>query len=158
MPFCSIYRSCTLEASTSKYSLPNRCTRNCSTLNTKIDLEAQKCPFAQKYRNSRSARGRKKTPEQNPADSLAWLGLRALLRLEQRLLRPQDRNRLWWAYFVVWDYIGNFGQNGVCEFSPDAEWTRKCLDTIHILQSWIQIGSQHGTSPSVSESGDSPIR
>jgi hypothetical protein len=34
-------------------------------------------------------------PKHNPADSLACSGLRARLRLEQRLLRPKDGNGLW---------------------------------------------------------------
>ena len=35
-------------------------------------------------------------PEQNPADSLACSGLRARLRLEQRLLGSKHGSRLWW--------------------------------------------------------------
>src|SRR5882757_6806587 len=36
-------------------------------------------------------------PERNPADSLAGSGLRARLRLEQRLLRFKDGSGFWWA-------------------------------------------------------------
>jgi hypothetical protein len=40
---------------------------------------------------------RRGSSEQNPADSLACCGLRARLRLEQRLLRSKDGSGLWWA-------------------------------------------------------------
>ena len=51
MPFCSIYRYYTLGASTLKYSLPNRYTRNCSTPNTKIDLGVEKGPHPPPNKN-----------------------------------------------------------------------------------------------------------
>ena len=38
---------------------------------------------------------RRGSPEHNPANSLACSGLRARLRLEQRLLRSKDRSGLW---------------------------------------------------------------
>ena len=44
-----------------------------------------------------SGGGQKRDPEYNPADSLACSGLRARLRLGQRLLRSKDGNGLWWA-------------------------------------------------------------
>jgi hypothetical protein len=44
------------------------------------------------------SRGRQKgPPERDPADSLACSGLRARLRLDQRLLRFKDGSGLWWA-------------------------------------------------------------
>jgi len=43
-----------------------------------------------------SRRTGKGHPEQNPADSLACSGLRARLRLEQRLRRSKHGSRLWW--------------------------------------------------------------
>jgi hypothetical protein len=41
---------------------------------------------------------RRGSPEHDPAESLACSGLRAQLRLEQRLLRSKDENGLWWGH------------------------------------------------------------
>jgi hypothetical protein len=48
-------------------------------------------------------------PEQNPADSLSCLRLRARLKLEQRLLRFRDGSGILVGSIVVWDFTGSHG-------------------------------------------------